>query len=315
MLGMYLARRRTVLPGIYQATDFGSKPAGRAGLKIGGYFLTLEACEQFEQHFWEHQGKKANRMASSSAAAEDGLDGLAHSSSPAARRYRSQRSLPPASSSLDDEEEMSGADVSSEKEKQGALADSTASSESESVHDTADGFASETEPTLEDEEQRMMKLQRQAGASHKKQERSSIVEATHAAPAGAAAGASLPNTASSSIAVAEVTPRRASDPSALIQPLNAASTRLSPPHALALSSLSTMPLTPTRAAIASTALAHKPLLPHIPLGSLLSPQPKLHLQGTQPQVTVQADLTASPSSAQPQQNTTDSTEATGTQPA
>ena len=50
-VGMYLSRRRLHSGGIYQATGFRSKPAGRTGLKCGGYFLTIEACKEFENHF------------------------------------------------------------------------------------------------------------------------------------------------------------------------------------------------------------------------------------------------------------------------
>lgn len=35
-IGMYLARRRAVLDGIYQAISFTDKPAGKSGLKVGG---------------------------------------------------------------------------------------------------------------------------------------------------------------------------------------------------------------------------------------------------------------------------------------
>ncbi len=41
-VGMYLARRRHVQDGIFQATTFLQKPTGRSGLKAGGYFLSLE---------------------------------------------------------------------------------------------------------------------------------------------------------------------------------------------------------------------------------------------------------------------------------
>ena len=50
-VGMYLSRRRLVGGGIYQATGFRCKPPGRTGLKCGGYFLTIEACKEFENHF------------------------------------------------------------------------------------------------------------------------------------------------------------------------------------------------------------------------------------------------------------------------
>ena len=57
-IGMYLARRRTVMDGIYQATEFTHKPAGKTGLKVGGYFVTVEACRDFESHYWQHKEKK-----------------------------------------------------------------------------------------------------------------------------------------------------------------------------------------------------------------------------------------------------------------
>ena len=50
-VGMYLSRRRLSGGGIYQATGFRCKPPGRTGLKCGGYFLTIEACKEFENHF------------------------------------------------------------------------------------------------------------------------------------------------------------------------------------------------------------------------------------------------------------------------
>lgn len=50
-VGMYLARRRSAASGIFQATSFRAKPPGRTGLKAGGYFLTMDACVEFEHHF------------------------------------------------------------------------------------------------------------------------------------------------------------------------------------------------------------------------------------------------------------------------
>jgi hypothetical protein len=44
---MWLARRRQQQDGIYQATGFLLKPAGKTGLKTGGYFLTLEVVSLF----------------------------------------------------------------------------------------------------------------------------------------------------------------------------------------------------------------------------------------------------------------------------
>ena len=72
-VGMYLSRRRLHSGGIYQATGFRSKPAGRTGLKCGGYFLTIEACKEFENHFQygglteEQRKEKASSPAASSS--------------------------------------------------------------------------------------------------------------------------------------------------------------------------------------------------------------------------------------------------------
>ena len=70
-VGMYLSRRRLVGGGIYQATGFRCKPPGRTGLKCGGYFLTIDACKEFENHFQyggltEEQRKEKGMMGSSS---------------------------------------------------------------------------------------------------------------------------------------------------------------------------------------------------------------------------------------------------------
>jgi hypothetical protein len=60
-VGMYMARRRSVEDGIYQATTIRWKPAGRLGLKAGarrnGYFLTLEVCKSFGRHHRHHSQK------------------------------------------------------------------------------------------------------------------------------------------------------------------------------------------------------------------------------------------------------------------
>jgi hypothetical protein len=60
-VGMYMARRRTIEDGIYQATTIRWKPAGRLGLKAGarrnGYFLTLEVCKSFGRHHRHHSQK------------------------------------------------------------------------------------------------------------------------------------------------------------------------------------------------------------------------------------------------------------------
>jgi hypothetical protein len=58
MVGMYLSRRRDRSDGIYQATAFENKPHGRTGLKAGSYFLTLDACKSFDEHF-TRQSRKA----------------------------------------------------------------------------------------------------------------------------------------------------------------------------------------------------------------------------------------------------------------
>jgi hypothetical protein len=63
-VGMYMARRRTIEDGIYQATSIRWKPAGRLGLKAGarrnGYFLTLEVCKSFGRHH-RHHSRKSRR--------------------------------------------------------------------------------------------------------------------------------------------------------------------------------------------------------------------------------------------------------------
>lgn len=102
---MYLSRRRNVQRGIYQATAFRFKPAGRTGLKAGGYFLTIAACEAFRGHF-EHSsdsetsgsrvaGKKRQRPRSSSIVS-------AGSSSPKSRSVSSEDEGSPAASILAD---------------------------------------------------------------------------------------------------------------------------------------------------------------------------------------------------------------------
>lgn len=57
-LGMYLARRRQASDGIYQSSTFRSKTPGKTGLKSGGYFLTIDACKEFENHFVAQTYKK-----------------------------------------------------------------------------------------------------------------------------------------------------------------------------------------------------------------------------------------------------------------
>jgi hypothetical protein len=61
-VGMYLARRRSANSGIFQATSFRAKPPGRTGLKAGGYFLTMDACLDFETHFKQHDDMLATNM-------------------------------------------------------------------------------------------------------------------------------------------------------------------------------------------------------------------------------------------------------------
>jgi hypothetical protein len=57
-VGMYLVRRRCVEAGIFQATQFRGKPQGKSGLKVGAYFLSLQACQDFENHFNQQLMKK-----------------------------------------------------------------------------------------------------------------------------------------------------------------------------------------------------------------------------------------------------------------
>lgn len=49
-IGMYLHRKRNILPGIYQASSFLYKQAGTAGLKAGSYFVSLQVCSQISKH-------------------------------------------------------------------------------------------------------------------------------------------------------------------------------------------------------------------------------------------------------------------------
>ncbi len=79
-VGMYLARRRNVQDGIFQATGFQRKPAGRTGLKAGGYFLSLVACKAFEQHFREQSRKRSKKPPG--AAGSPSVAGMAGGASP-----------------------------------------------------------------------------------------------------------------------------------------------------------------------------------------------------------------------------------------
>lgn len=61
MVGMYLSRHRDSDSGIVQASRFLHKPAGRSGLKVGGYFVSEEACRRFEKYLSTSSRSLANR--------------------------------------------------------------------------------------------------------------------------------------------------------------------------------------------------------------------------------------------------------------
>ncbi len=50
-MAMYLTRRkRKNASGIYQASSFTHKSGARRDLKVGGYFLSQAACEEFDKY-------------------------------------------------------------------------------------------------------------------------------------------------------------------------------------------------------------------------------------------------------------------------
>jgi hypothetical protein len=98
-----VARRRSLGSGIYQATAFRFKPAGRSGLKCGGYFLSLEACKDFEEHFVP---KQPIILHPAGAAAADSTDSASSSSGSrsASRAADPQQPQETPSATNDDEE-------------------------------------------------------------------------------------------------------------------------------------------------------------------------------------------------------------------
>lgn len=80
-VGMYLVRRRHQghVQGLYQATAFQSKPAGRTGLKAGGYFVSMDLCLQFEAYMSQHS--KHNRYRARGLVRQSGRRGPAPLSS------------------------------------------------------------------------------------------------------------------------------------------------------------------------------------------------------------------------------------------
>jgi hypothetical protein len=48
---MYIRRRKAKIDGVYQATSFENKPPNSSGLRTGGYFLSLEACQKIKQFY------------------------------------------------------------------------------------------------------------------------------------------------------------------------------------------------------------------------------------------------------------------------
>jgi hypothetical protein len=73
-VGMYLARRRDFQDDIYQATIFRRKPIGATGLKSGGYFITLDGCKKYEEHF-EKAGNKPFSIATKKRRVDGAEDG------------------------------------------------------------------------------------------------------------------------------------------------------------------------------------------------------------------------------------------------
>jgi hypothetical protein len=63
-VGMYLQRRRQADAGIFQAISFRGKPSGKTGLKVGAYFLSLQACTDFETHFHQQSMKRERGLQS-----------------------------------------------------------------------------------------------------------------------------------------------------------------------------------------------------------------------------------------------------------
>eukprot|EP00475_Leptophrys_vorax_P043547 TRINITY_DN8408_c0_g1_i1.p1 TRINITY_DN8408_c0_g1~~TRINITY_DN8408_c0_g1_i1.p1 ORF type:complete len:813 (+),score=182.54 TRINITY_DN8408_c0_g1_i1:54-2492(+) len=61
-VGMYLARRREFQDDIYQATVLRRKPMGATGLKAGGYFISLNACKKYEEHFSGGRSKSSGQL-------------------------------------------------------------------------------------------------------------------------------------------------------------------------------------------------------------------------------------------------------------
>jgi hypothetical protein len=61
-VGMYLSRRRNSEEGLYQASGFLYKPPGRSGLKSGGYFLSMEVCQGFEEHYCRQSHRQKVRQ-------------------------------------------------------------------------------------------------------------------------------------------------------------------------------------------------------------------------------------------------------------
>ncbi len=58
LIGMYLKRTIQYSRGIFQATAFKFKRSKINGLKAGGYFLTLEVCEEFEKLYMKKNKKR-----------------------------------------------------------------------------------------------------------------------------------------------------------------------------------------------------------------------------------------------------------------
>jgi hypothetical protein len=50
-LGMYIRRRKNNIDGVFQASSFVNKPPNSSGLRVGGYFLSLEVCQTMKNFY------------------------------------------------------------------------------------------------------------------------------------------------------------------------------------------------------------------------------------------------------------------------
>jgi len=105
-IAMYLARRRHLPQGIFQASGIENKPIGRMGLKAGGYFVSLEACKGFHAHHREQIRRRRRKtssddaLGSSSGDENDEENGVLAPPNSANQRCESPSPLSPACTGL-----------------------------------------------------------------------------------------------------------------------------------------------------------------------------------------------------------------------